>query len=783
MPEEWKNNPDLILTTTDLMEAMRQQILFIEKSSYNVKEKRLKALLDEIVILYDGLNNDRDTLLSTVENDLKQVQEKVKKSKTKNAVIDENSVKLTNPPQRTLITPEFLIKGQNSNPKLYNILLLLRTKQKSEIPKKILKTYRILNDTFLITRISKTKPFDHPGNIRIVCDAKMTIQILAIIHVSNCHYGQNLLNHVFQQTYKCIEGSTQAYVKLVCTGCRSCQFIRATNKKVVKKGRIPFPTAPNSCWCVDFMVFEKDQTHEGKKIAACFNILDLYSGYVISHLVKDQTSRTVIDCLKKTFAQFNSPIRILSDNATAILKSPEVIHFLKTNNVRQLTTITSHNSRANKVERFHKLLRESLLLVKETFKRSSQFDLFYNVIRMLNNRPLTIALHPNVKAICKDSNTTPGIVTPYSLYFGIPPDSDSKILLQDSLPQTDRPSFIDKWKNIITQHDKLLQEEYEKSQPKSDEELFEKGDLVLISNEVRHKEQVRYYKDIFEIIKIEKAKYYCEPLFKTTGLKHQFFEVNGNRLKKYNYSKLFDILPSKLRTLMGENLSPEQLKQQALGIPNKLPTDLQDWRHWRPRNIIKLRNRIMPSDEQSEPALSITNTDTLSSSSGSTSISIPESIPDSLSNISSIISNRCPSQLQTTPTLLKTIVPKPSPIIKPLTAELDKPIQPDQSVLLAETSKRVPQINNVTNNTQETDEKEKNITNQVNETTNNDSIGASSLITNMVKDLVRDIAPPITGTPVPAKPKKDIINNVLGLGRRLRDRAKLNKPDRYGSKK
>jgi hypothetical protein len=820
MPEEWKQNPDLILTTADLMEAMRQQIMFIEKSSYNVKEKRLKGLLDEVILLFDDLGNDRDVLLSTVKNDLKEVRQKTKK--VAGAEIEEKHIKLTNPPQKTLITPEFLIKGQNSNPKLHNILLLLRTKQKSEIPKKILKNYRILNDTFLITRITKTKPFDHPGNIRIVCDAKMTIHILATIHVSNCHYGQNLLNHVFQQTYKCIEGSTQAYVKLVCTGCRSCQFIRATNKKVVKRGRIPFPTSPNSCWCVDFMVFEKDQTHEGKKIAACFNILDLYSGYVISHLVKDQTSRTVIDCLKRTFAQFNSPIRILSDNATAILKSPEVIHFLRSNNVRQLTTITSHNSRANKVERFHKLLRESLLLVKETFKRSSQFDLFYNVIRMLNNRPLTIALHPNVKTICKESNTTPGIVTPYSLYFGVPPDSDSKILLQDSLPEKDQEPFNEKWKRIITQHDKLLQEEHDKQQPENEEAPFDKGDLVLISNEVRHKEQVRYYKEIFEIVKIEKAKYYCEPLFKTTGLKHQFFEVNGNRLKRYNYSKLFDILPSKLRMLMGENLSPEQLKEQALQTPGKLPSDLQDWRHWRPHNVIKLRNRIMPSDDRSEPALSVINSDTLSSSSGSTTLSIPDSIPDNLSHISSVLSNCCPPQLHTTDTLLKIVNPMQIPNVEK-TMKKDTPniatdpvsdrrlsankklqnitdnanINRNQSVQNSADNTTVSQrtpIGNIPvarrltfnstandNSTIQHDvsQNTRNVTN-ISTNTNDSILGVSSIADNLVSPPVNQ---PTQKTPTPVKPKNDVVQSVLGLGRRLRDRAKINKPDRYGFRK
>ena len=62
MPDCWKK-PDLILTTEDILEAMRQHIVFVEKSSMPVKEKRLKALLDEISILHERLVEDEDNLL------------------------------------------------------------------------------------------------------------------------------------------------------------------------------------------------------------------------------------------------------------------------------------------------------------------------------------------------------------------------------------------------------------------------------------------------------------------------------------------------------------------------------------------------------------------------------------------------------------------------------------------------------------------------------------------------------------------------------------------------
>jgi len=44
MPDSWKK-PDLILTTEDILKAMRQHIVFVVKLIMSGKEKRLKALM------------------------------------------------------------------------------------------------------------------------------------------------------------------------------------------------------------------------------------------------------------------------------------------------------------------------------------------------------------------------------------------------------------------------------------------------------------------------------------------------------------------------------------------------------------------------------------------------------------------------------------------------------------------------------------------------------------------------------------------------------------------
>ena len=129
--------------------------------------------------------------------------------------------------------------------------------------------------------------------------------------------------------------------------------------------------------------------------------MNLYSNLLISYLVPNQTAKTVIKCLRDIFPKMSIPRKIVSDNAHALCKNSEVLRFFTTNNLKVVTTTTPHHSVANKVKRLHKLLRESLQLVKETFRRDSQFDMHPGVIRMINSRPLTLSFHPNVKEVCK----------------------------------------------------------------------------------------------------------------------------------------------------------------------------------------------------------------------------------------------------------------------------------------------------------------------------------------------------------------------------------------------
>ena len=506
---------------------------------------------------------------------------------------------------RAMITPQFLAKHQNADAKYSSIILHLRTAQPGQLKAAITKRYRLLNDSILVTRKHSKLPFDAPGNLRIVCTAQMTLIILSLLHIMGGHYGINTLARLFAQTYKSPD-SLLGYAKLVALGCRACRFHRPTHRRVVPPGRVPWAPFPNHTWHMDHMVFKREQHWGGRKIDAALNILDLFSNLLISHLVPNQKHTTTIRCLKETFSTFPAPFKIVSDNSTSLCANKDVIAFLKSKGVQTVTTITAYNSKANKSERIHKTLRETMKLVQETFHRKSPFDMFYTVLEMLNNRPLSITLHPYIRALLGGRTE---IATPFSLHYGIKPPQHPKIPMEDLLSPEDQETYRQKWIRILQEYDRNLQKDLdERNKNFKPKDPIQAGDLVLIQNKTAHKEDLKYYRNIYEVSKIHEAKYYCSPLFKGQRL----MAVKGDFLKPYSHTHLFGLLPPNIRELMGESLTPDELKKQSFQEPQKVPKDFQDWPLLQLPKPMKLRRRLAPNSLTSEPAISLSNTNTVS---------------------------------------------------------------------------------------------------------------------------------------------------------------------------
>ena len=605
MPEDWIKTSNLILKNSDILDVMHHQVCFVEKSSSAVKNKRLRSMVAEIAVQYEMLQGQSDSLVEQIHSELEEIEATAKKINKHTGKTITVSNPLTAVSPRVMITPQFLVKHQNENQRLNGIITQLRTIPQNKLKPVILDKYRLLNDSILVTRKNRKLPFDAPGNIRIVCDTKMTLIILSLLHVMGGHYGINTLARLFSQTYKS-NHALQGYAKMVALGCRACRFHRPVNRKTVPPGRVPLPPFPYHTFQMDHMVFKKDLYWKGKKIEAALNIVDLYSNLLISFLVPDQKATTTIKCLKELFSKMPAPFKMVSDNGPALCAHREVLAFLKSKGVQTVTTITPYNSRGNKTERIHKTLRETLALVKETFQRKSQFDMYFSVIEMLNNRPLSLVLYPHIKKALGGKTET---VTPFSLHYGFKPPVHPLIPMEDQLAPDDRESYQKKWQSIISNHDKLLQDELnERNKNFKENEEIQPGELVLLENKTAHKENLKYYRNLYEVVSIKKARYYCAPLFGGSPL----VGVNGNLLKPYKYTELFELLPAEIRHLMGESLSPDHLKQMKTNDPKEVPKDFQDWGLLKIPEPMKLRNRLSPASLASVPAISLSNTNTLS---------------------------------------------------------------------------------------------------------------------------------------------------------------------------
>jgi len=630
IPEEWKKTPNLVLTTADIIKAMKDKIVFVDKTSMNVRKKRLNSYVNELHLLKKVLGSRFDTLNEQVHSELQHIELSAKEHNQKGQLNTKRSAripaqeeegfdqvdilalevprKMTSVSSRVLITPTFISKHQNEDPKLNSIILHLKTTPRGQLKAKLVKVYRLLNDTILCTRKNKRLPFHAPGNLRIVCSSKMTLIIMSILHIMGGHYGINTLSRLFALTYK-VKGSITSFAKIVALGCRACRLHRPTNKRNIPMGRIPIPSEPNHTWHMDHVIWKKESVLvKGKRYEGALNIVDLYSNLLISHLVTDVKAETTIECLKQTFSIMPAPVKIVSDNATGLCANTQVAKFLKSKGVRNITTITPYNSKGNKTERMNKILRETLQLVRETFKRRTPYEMYSTVIEMINSRPLSVVNHPHIRNMTKNGTD---VITPFSLHYGQKPQIGPLIALEDELDPQTKNDYKLKWQRILAEHDRLLQQELnERNKLFEEKEGIQVGDLVLKINRAdhQHKENIKYTRNLYEVTEIQKSKFTIRPLFSSTA---GTLQVNGQDLKPYNYSELFSLLPPDIRDLMGESLKPEDLKNQATNDATKVPKDFQNWGLIRIPPGMKLRNKLTPASLASVPAISMSNSNTI----------------------------------------------------------------------------------------------------------------------------------------------------------------------------
>jgi len=86
LPEEWKKTPNLVLTTADIIKAMKDKIVFVDKTSMNVRRKWLDAYVDQLHLLKENLGSRFDTLNEQVHSELQHIELSAKEHKQKEQI-------------------------------------------------------------------------------------------------------------------------------------------------------------------------------------------------------------------------------------------------------------------------------------------------------------------------------------------------------------------------------------------------------------------------------------------------------------------------------------------------------------------------------------------------------------------------------------------------------------------------------------------------------------------------------------------------------------------------
>ena len=592
LPKEWTRTPNVILSTADIMNNLKNNML-MEEVSDKVMEKRIKAFTQ----LGHDLMNDEFIPSADVTNKLREIEENRLKAEAKsNSTMNVGAVKTYPVSINHLITTKFLSDYQNRDQFIGGLKTKLRSAGSHRSGFKLRYKYRLLNDTVVVTRADKNIPFEEAYNLRILCSEEMALIILSYLHLFNNHAGFNALVKMFNVAYK-TQGLI-ALTKIVTKCCRSCSLETLNPNHIVPKGRIPLPERPMSTWWVDHMVFGGELTIKGKKVDSALNFLDGYSGLLISHLVPNQKVETTMECFRKTFASMGVPDTIVTDNHKALNLNEKLRRYLSSQGVKNIVTTSPYHSQANKCERIHKTLRRAIRLAGETFCRNP-IEIYHQIVLMVNSRPLVVSDHPLIRKLIAKSDR---YVSPFDLHYGRPMTFNPMNELLNSKfgeDEEERRKFQEKWNKLLVD----LDEEKRRDLEVENENFhrppgYEIGDIVYMVNNARHKESLRFIRNLFVIVDNKWKKFRLRPLFGNPNGNE--FQAHADDLKAYNFSHLLEILPPELKALMGQNVSPDKLKEKVQNDPKYIPDDLL------PKNVfeeIGLRNRLTPRSVGSIPAI------------------------------------------------------------------------------------------------------------------------------------------------------------------------------------
>ena len=549
-PKEWTTTPNQYLTSEDILRGIADQIA-METSSATVFQKRFEC--------FEKLANEFNNTHLADRSSMQKLREKFNPSQKVNCasvVLSESSSaslkKVSNPLK---IDANTILADQMKDDKLSGIIHVFLTKSESAIPKSILQKYHLLSNNILVKRLSKKFDFDQASNVRIPISEKLALKVLAINHISS-HIGINSAVHLFNQVYR--SENVRQLATIISHCCKSCRLFGTSKASQLPQGMFPIARFPNDIWYVDHCVF-RPVFIAGKKITCALVMVDGFSGLISAVLGTSQTSKSTIQGLSQMIAYLGPPKTLVSDNSTSFVND-HVREVMASYGIELVRTSSANRSESNSLAEYSiKRIRTLLRLNAETFK-SKPLDLFYSSLMQINSRQIK-----NPKNLR---------MTPYSIHFGRPPVKTELEKLLDDMEPEDHDQYKAQVNEILNDFNSLKKAQYQEylERVRLAQQKFKPGDLVLLRNTTRHKEDTQFFRNIFIIKSIESRKATLQPLFGKQKIIRHFLD----HLKFYRGNQLLKSLPEEIRNLLGEGLTNEEILKMAKKktFPNDLKSSI-----------------------------------------------------------------------------------------------------------------------------------------------------------------------------------------------------------------
>jgi transposase InsO family protein len=389
---------------------------------------------------------------------------------------------------------------------------------------------------------------------RIVIPKKAQPLVLAYLH-SFGHLSYKRLHCMLNQ-YFWFPRSLQA-CRDFAMGCTICQAHNRHKHGLQETTNMLLPERVNHIWSLDFMSITKSHG-----VSHLLNILDDFSGFLVSFPCSSEKSGQVTKALKFCFAVLGKPEVIRSDHGTSLLQSAPVKKLCLDWGITRLSLgIPNIPTKNAKVERAHQSLRTILKALADQFKTS-----FLDILPLANFV----------------FNSTPhrlGHLSPFEIFTGRKVRLDFPSL--DNAPD----SMRDHLKTAKENHQKMattIKQQQERHRRADLEMLnrdrkhlhFTEGDIVLLldlstpaSGDRPKKERPTYLKTPYLIRKRLNNLCVLESI-----LDRRVRHASVNHLKHLvNRGQIFKDLPQEFQSVFGHPFNPFQLLQQT--IPNEVAAD------------------------------------------------------------------------------------------------------------------------------------------------------------------------------------------------------------------